>query len=151
MPCLRVDLAPCVRVFFNPNIFGIFRYFLEDQDVSFFLYLLKILWRLFISLRCDIFKERLYLVQKYFWAGSYTFFQLCLKPDLLRKPMLTRGYIRKTQDLVFLTEANVSKCKLLGFRVYVSLVLYLWASLVSSWCFCRTVFWVVTLYFLQSF
>ena len=33
------------------------------------------------------------------------------------------SYIRKTQDLVFLTETNVLKCRLLGFRVYVSLVL----------------------------
>ena len=104
------DCAPCVRAFFlNPTIFGIFRYFLKHQDVGFSLCLLKILWRLFISLRCDIFKERLYLVQEYFWAGSYTFFQMCLKSDLLRKPMLTHGYIRKTQDLILFTEAKISK------------------------------------------
>ena len=33
------------------------------------------------------------------------------------------SYIRKTQDLVYHTETNIPKCRLLGFRVFVSLVL----------------------------
>ena len=54
-----------------------------------------------------------------------TTYQLCLKPELLRKHMLTRGYLKERAKPSFFTETNVSKCRLLGFRVFVSLVLYL--------------------------
>jgi hypothetical protein len=54
-----------------------------------------------------------------------TTYQLCLKPELLRKPMLTRGYLKEGAKPSLLTETNVSKCRFLGFRVFVSLVLSL--------------------------
>jgi hypothetical protein len=78
----------------------------------------------------------------------YGFVWICL--DL---PMLTRGYLKEESDLIYLLKSNqIRISKMWSFRVscLVSLVFYLWATLVSSWCYSRTVLVELYLWFTQE-